>query len=107
MDPQDRWGLGEGWSEVAALIELARQSEPKWSAAKKERLFRQVLARIDEDRKPRRLRRALATGAAALVLLGVLVGVTGGGLSWFGPGTGDASELAHANKDDGARAQKR
>ena len=83
MEPGNSWGMGQGWSDVVALIELAKQADaPKWSAERRERLFREVLARDEADRQRRRVRRAFAAGAAAVLVVAVLAGLVSVAAPW-------------------------
>jgi hypothetical protein len=68
---------------VVALIDLAKQAEaPGWSAKRREQLFREVLARDEADRERRRVRRAFAAGAAAVLVVGVLWGLVSVAAPW-------------------------
>jgi hypothetical protein len=87
VEPGVSWGGNEGWSERAKdLIEVGRAEIGKrsdgsqWSAGRRERIFQQVLARVERERQRRRLLKAFAAGASTVLLVGLflrLIGVGG------------------------------
>lgn len=81
MEPGVSWGWNEGWSERAKeLIELGRRSDgAEWSAERKERIFQQVVARVETGRQRRRLLQAYAAGASTVLLVGLLLKLIGVG----------------------------
>ena len=102
MEPGVSWGRneggsGEGWSGRAKeLIELgkielgSRPAGSEWSAERRERIFRQVLARVERARQRRRLLQAFAAGASTVLLVGLLLKLIGVG----GPAAERQPELA-------------
>ena len=97
MEPGASWGSNEGWSERATeLIELGkielgnRSDRSEWNAERKERIFQQVLARVERARQRRRLLQAFAAGASTVLLVGLLLKLIGVG----GPGAERQPELA-------------
>ena len=92
MERGGSWGRSEGWSGGAKeLIEFGKRSDgSEWSAERRERIFQQVLARVERGRERRRLVRAFAAGASAVLLVGVLIKLIGVG----GPAADRQPELA-------------
>jgi hypothetical protein len=77
---------------VRALIEVARRPDgSEWNGARRERILREVLARVDKDRERRRLVQAYAAGASTVVVVGLLLRLLGGG---FNPPARSSPELA-------------
>jgi hypothetical protein len=84
VEPGNSWGRGEGWSDVVALIELAKRPYPlEWSAEQRERILQKVLARVEADRARRRLKRTFLTGAATALVVGWLLGLASAGIPWL------------------------
>ena len=84
MEPGNSWYGGEGWSDVAAMIELAKQAPaPYVSEEQRARIIQQVLARVQENRERRRVRRAFVAGAAAILLLGLALKLVSVGVPWL------------------------
>ena len=86
MEPGVSWGEGEAWSGRAKeLIEFGkselgkRSDRSAWSAERRERIFRQVLARVERARERRRLVGAFAAGASTALLVGLLLKLIGVG----------------------------
>jgi hypothetical protein len=84
VEPGVSWGGHEGWSEKAKnLIEVGRTELGKrsdgseWSAERRERIFQQVLARVERERQRRRLLKAFAAGASTVLLVGLLFRLIG------------------------------
>ena len=79
VEPGVSWGQNEGWSGRAKeLVELGRGPDgAEWSAQRKERIFQQVLARVERGRQRRRLLRAYAAGASTVLLVGLLLRLIG------------------------------
>ena len=97
MEPGVSWGRNEGWSgrakELIELgkIELGRTPDgSEWSAERRERIFQQVLARVERGRQRRRLLQAFAAGASTVLLVGLLIRLIGIG----GPAAERQPELA-------------
>jgi hypothetical protein len=102
LEPGVSWGRNEGWSgegwsgRAKELIELGkielgkRPADPEWSAEHRERIFQQVLARVERARQRRRLLQAFAAGASTVLLVGLLLKLIGGG----GPAAERPPELA-------------
>jgi hypothetical protein len=97
VEPGVSWGWNEGWSERAKeLIELGkielgnRSNRPEWSAERRERIFQQVLAKVERARQRRRLQQAFAAGACTVLLVGLLLRLIGVG----GPAPARHPELA-------------
>ena len=97
MEPGVSWGRNEGWSgrakELIELgkIELGRKPDAsEWSAERRERIFQQVLARVERGRQRRRLLQAFAAGASTVLLVGLLIKLIGAG----GPAAERPPELA-------------
>jgi len=97
VEPGASWGSNEGWSERATeLIELgkielgSRSDRSEWNAERKERIFQQVLARVERTRQRRRLLRAYAAGASTVLLVGLLLRLIG----VVGPAPARQPELA-------------
>ena len=86
VEPGVSWGRNEGWSgrakELIELgkIEVGRKSDgSEWSAERRERIFQQVLARVERGRQRRRLLQAFAAGASTVLLVGLLIKLIGVG----------------------------
>jgi hypothetical protein len=86
VEPGVSWGTNEGWSERAKeLIELGKSELGKrsngsaWNAERRERIFQQVLARIERGRQRRRLLQAYAAGVSTVLLVGLLLRLVGVG----------------------------
>jgi hypothetical protein len=79
VEPGVSWGRNEGWSGRAKeLVEVGRRPDgAEWSAERKERIFQQVLARVERGRQRRRLLQAYAAGASTVLLVGLLFKVIG------------------------------
>jgi hypothetical protein len=97
LEPGVSWGRNEGWSgrakELIELgkIDLGRKSDAsEWSAERRERIFQQVLARVERGRQRRRLLQAFAAGASTVLLVGLLIKLIGVG----GPAAERPPELA-------------
>lgn len=97
MEPGVSGEWNEGWSERAKeLIELGkieigkRADGSEWSAERRERIFQQVLVRVERGRQRRRLLQAFAAGASTVLLVGLLLKLIGVG----GPGAERQPELA-------------
>ena len=97
VEPGVSWGQSEGWSERAKeLIALGKSERGKrsdgsqWSVERRERIFQQVLARVERGRQRRRLLRAYAAGASTVLLVGLLLRLIGVG----GPAPARHPELA-------------
>jgi hypothetical protein len=97
LEPGVSWGRNEGWSGGAKeLIELGKSERGKksdgaeWSAERRERIFQQVLARVERGRQRRRLLQAFAAGASTVLLVGLLIKLIGVG----GPAAERPPELA-------------
>ena len=73
VEPGSRGESGEGgrdesWSQVMALIELARRpDESEWTEERRERILQRVLQRTEESRERRRVRRAIRRRWSALL----------------------------------------
>ena len=73
MEPGNVWGRGEGWSNVVALIDLARKPDASdWNADRRERILEKVLARVEKDRQRRQVMRAFAAVASTVLVIGLL-----------------------------------
>ena len=81
MEPGVSWGWNEDWSGRAKeLIELGKSpAGAEWSAERRERIFQQVLARVERGRERRRLVKAYAAGASTVLLVGLLLRLIGVG----------------------------
>jgi hypothetical protein len=92
VEPGVSWGWNEGWSGRAKeLIEIGKIEIGKngknskkadgseWSAERRERIFQQVLARVERARQRRRLLQAFAAGASTVLLVGLLLRLIGVG----------------------------
>ena len=81
VEPGVSWGWNEGWSGRAKeLIELGKSPDSsEWSAERRERIFQQVLARVERGRERRRLVKAYAAGASTVLLVGLLLRLIGVG----------------------------
>ncbi len=97
MEPGGSWGWNEGWSGRAkelievGKIELGKRSAgSEWNAERRERVFQQVLARVERGRERRRLLKAYAAGASTVLIVGLLLRVIGVG----GPAPARPPELA-------------
>jgi hypothetical protein len=97
VEPGVSWGRNEGWSGRAkelievGKLELGKRSESSaWSAERRERVFQQVLARVERARERRRLLKAYAAGASTVLLVGLLLRMIGVG----GPAPARQPELA-------------
>ena len=92
VEPGVSWGWNEGWSGRAKeLIEVGRRPDgPEWSAEHRERIFQQVLARVERARQRRRWLQAFAAGACTVLLVGLLCRLIGVG----GPAPARQPELA-------------
>ena len=74
MEPGNDWGRGGEYSNVMALIELARTPDgSEWTAERRERILQQVLARVEKDRERWRWVQAFAAGASVVLAVGLLV----------------------------------
>ena len=60
---------------MMALIELAKKPDelPEWTPERREQFLQRVLARAEADRERRRVRRAFAAGAFAVLVGGLLI----------------------------------
>jgi hypothetical protein len=86
VETGERWERGVGWSQVVALIEIAKQPvHMEWTEAKREQIIQQMMARMDRNRLRRRVRRAVAAGLAAAALVALVLGLTGVGGDWLRP----------------------
>jgi hypothetical protein len=97
VEPGVSWGWNEGWSGRAkelievGKLELGKRSDgSEWSAERRERVFQQVLARVERARERRRLLKAYAAGASTVLLVGLLLRMIGLG----GPAPARPPELA-------------
>ena len=77
MEPGNSWGRGEGWLNVAHLIDLAKkadasESEWEWDAERRDQILQRLLARIEKDRQRRQVMRAFAAGASTVLVIGLL-----------------------------------
>ena len=81
MEPGVSWG----WNELDK-----RSAGSEWSAERRERIFQQVLAKVERARERRRLRKAFAAGASTVLLVGLLLRLIGVG----GPALVRLPELA-------------
>ncbi len=81
MEPGVSWRWNEGWSGKAEeLIESRKRSEGlEWSAERRERIFQQVLARVERARERRRLLQAFGAGASTVLLVALLLRLIGVG----------------------------
>jgi len=102
VEPGVSWGRNEGWSgegwsgrakellEVGKL-ELGRKSDgSEWTAERRDRIFQQVLVKVERGRQRRRLLQAYAAGASTVLLVGLLIKLIGVG----GPAAERHPELA-------------
>jgi hypothetical protein len=84
VESVNSWEKGEGWSQVKALIELAREEEAsEWTAARRQRILHGVLERMEKDRERRRVTRAFAAGASTVLLAGLLLRLVSGVSPWL------------------------
>jgi hypothetical protein len=84
VEPGNSRFEGEGWSRVAKLIALAKLApEPCVSQQRRERIIQQILARVQQNREQRRVRRAFVAGAAAILLLGLALKLASVGMPWL------------------------
>jgi hypothetical protein len=84
VEPGNEWGNGEGWSNVVRLIELAKQAPPMTvSPERRARIIQQVMARIEKNREQRRVRLAFLAGAAAILVVGLLLKLVSVGVPWL------------------------
>jgi hypothetical protein len=84
VEPGNIWSGVEGWSDVVAMIELAKRApEPRVSEERRARIIEQVLARVQENRERSRVRRAFVAGAAAILLLGLALKLVSVGVPWL------------------------
>jgi ABC-type Fe3+ transport system permease subunit len=75
-----------------ALIELAkRPDESEWTEERRERILQRVLARAEEARERRRVRRAFVAGACTVLLAVLALRLIGVGVPAL---LGSAPELA-------------
>jgi hypothetical protein len=81
VEPGVSGGWNEDWSASAQeLIELGKRSNrSEWSPERRERIFRQVMAKIERARQRRRLFQAFAAGASTVLLVGLLLRLIGVG----------------------------
>ena len=78
VEPGKSRGRGEGGGDRSAdvwkLIELARRPEgEEWTAERRERVYQRVLARVEEERERRRVRRVFAAGVCGVLLVGLVL----------------------------------
>jgi hypothetical protein len=84
VEPGNDWGKGEGWPNVVRLIELAKQAPPEpLSQERRAQIIQQVIARVEKNREQRRVRLAFAAGAAAIVVIGLLLKLVSVGVPWL------------------------
>lgn len=84
MEPGIDWGKGEGWSNVVTLIELAKQAPPEpLSPERRAQIIQRIMARVEETRERSRVRRAFLAGAAAVLVLGLVLKVISIGVPWL------------------------
>ena len=75
---------GEGWAKIERLIELARTAHrTELSPERRERVRRGLLEKLERNRRRRRIARAFAAGASAILLAGLLLKAVSG-LPWIG-----------------------
>jgi hypothetical protein len=81
VEPGDSLEWNESWTGRAKeLIEVGKRSEgSEWSAERRERILQQVMVRVESGRKRRRMLRAFAAGASAVLLVGLLLRLVGVG----------------------------
>lgn len=74
---------GEGWAKVEKLIALARSAQrTELSPERRERIRQGLLRKLEQNRQRRRVARAFAAGASAMLLAGLLLKIVSG-LPWF------------------------
>jgi hypothetical protein len=84
VEPGNGWYGGEGWPDVVALIELAKQAPPPLvSPERRARIIQEIMVRVEANRQQRRVRRAFVAGAAAIVLLGLALKLVSVGVPWL------------------------
>jgi hypothetical protein len=89
----------EGWQRIKALIELAKSAEATTLSPERrqrirdgllQRLERDRIERVERQRMRRRVAGAFVAGASTTLLAGLLLKlVSGGGLPWAGPSSGE------------------
>jgi hypothetical protein len=99
VETGDRLEEDEGWENVKRLIELARTAQAApLSAARRQRIRDGLLQRLERDRTEeaerlrmrRRVAGAFVAGASTTLLAALLLKVvSGGGLPWAGPSSGE------------------
>ena len=90
MELGNAWGRGEGWSNVVALIDMARKPDASdWDAERRDRILQQVLARVEKDRQRRQVLRAFAAGASTVLVIGLLAKLITGVVAPAAPSSGE------------------
>lgn len=73
MEPGNSWGRGEGWLNVAHLIDLAKKPDAAdCDAERRDRVLQRVLVMVEKDRQRRQVMRAFAFGASTVLIIGLL-----------------------------------
>ena len=98
METGDTLEHDEGWEPIKRLIELAKSAEATtFSPARRQRIRDGLLQRLERDRIEQaerqrmrgRVAGAFVAGASTTLLAGLLLKlVSGGGLPWGGPSSG-------------------
>jgi hypothetical protein len=99
VETGDRLEHDEGWENVKKLIELAKSAHARpLSPARRQRIRDELLRRLEQDRieqaERQRMRRRVAgafvAGASTMLVAGLILKlVSGGGLPWAGPSSGE------------------
>ena len=92
MEPGNSWGQGEGWSNVRALLDMARKADASdWDEGRRQRVLDKVLVMVEKERQRRQVVRAFAAGASTVLVIGLLAKLITGVVA---PASPSSAELA-------------
>ena len=84
MERGSEWGRSQGWLAVSPLIEMVKkENEATKGVDRRAEIVERMVARLEENRSRRRVRRAFAAGAASVLVAGLLAKLTLVGMPWL------------------------